>query len=330
MLLLHKNDMNNVFSMKEAIEACKLAFKIFSSGGSIIPLRANIEVLKYEGVTLFMPGYVEGLDAAGIKIVSVYPKNAESGRPVVPATMVLIDSKTGAVCCVLDGTYLTQLRTGAAAGAATDVLARTDAEIGALIGIGGQALSQLDAMLTVRKLKEVRICNKNLKKVEAFIDKANAILKNSETVLIPVTTPDEAVFDADIITTVTTSKKPVLNGNKIKQGAHINAIGSFLPYMQELDEKTIKKADKIFVDSLDAVLDEAGDFIIPLENKVINKEKISGELGQVITGALKGREYKEEITLFKTVGIAVQDVVTAHEIYQKALKNNIGYKYSFD
>ena len=330
MLLLNKNDMEKIFSMREAIEACKLAFQTYSTGGSVVPLRTNIEVSKFKGATLFMPGYVESMDFAGIKIVSVFPGNAALGKPTVPATMVLVDSTTGEVCCVLDGTYLTKLRTGAAAGAATDILACPNAEIGALIGIGGQALSQLDAMLATRELKEVRIYNRNLNKLETFINEAKAVLKYSNTVLIPVTSSDEAIFNADIITTVTTSIKPVLNGNKVKKGAHVNAVGSFMPHMQELDDNVIKRADKIFVDSLDAVLAESGDFIIPLKNGTINKEKINGELGQVIAGSIKGREFKEEITLFKTVGIAVQDVVTAFKIYQKANINNIGYKYNFN
>ena len=329
MILLNRKDMKNIFSMEEAVQACKTAFRTFSAGESVIPLRTNISVPKHEGLTLFMPGYVEAMDAAGIKIVSVYPKNSEKGLPSVPATMVLMDSATGEVCCILDGTYLTQLRTGAAAGAATDILARSDAKIGALIGTGGQALSQLEAMLTVRELKEVRIYSRNKSKAKKFIDLAKEELVMAKTQLIAVSTSDEAIIEADIITTVTTSKKPVFDGKKVKQGAHINGVGSFMPDMQELDEEIINRADKIFFDSFDAVMAEAGDFIIPLEKSNINKEKINGELGQILEGKLKGRESENEITLFKTVGIAVQDIVTANEIYQKALINKSGYEYIF-
>lgn len=328
MLLLDSIDMNNIFSMSEAVEACKSAFHTFSTGESVVPLRTKIEVSKHEGATLFMPGYIEALDTAGIKIVSVYPNNAKVGKPVVPATMVLIDSTTGEVCCVLDGTYLTRLRTGAAAGAATDILARPDAKIGALIGIGGQALSQLEAMLTVRELKEVRIYNKSLEKAKTFIDKAQAELKNYRTILKPVTSSHEAIIDADIITAVTTSFEPVFNGKAVKPGAHVNGVGSFMPHMQELDVEIIKRADKIFVDSIDAVLAESGDFIIPFKKGIITKERVNGELGQIIAGTVKGREHEDEITLFKTVGIAVQDVYTAYEIYKKAVAGRIGYNYN--
>ncbi len=329
MILLNRKDMKSIFSMVEAVDACKTAFRTFSAGESVVPLRTNISIPKHEGITLFMPGYVEAMDAAGIKIVSVYPKNLEKELPSVPATMMLIDSTTGEVCCVLDGTYLTQLRTGAAAGAATDILARSEAKIGALIGTGGQALSQLEAMLSVRELDEVRICSRNRGKAEAFIDLAKAELGLTKTQLIAVNASDEAIIEADIITAITTSKKPVFDGKKVKRGAHINGVGSFMPDMQELDEEIINRADKIFFDSLDAVLAEAGDFIIPLKKGSIIKERINGELGQILAGKLKGRESECEITLFKTVGIAVQDIVTASKIYQKALIKKSGYEYIF-
>ncbi len=329
MLLLNGKDMKNIFSMREAVESCKKAFRTFSAGESVVPLRTNISIPKYKGTTLFMPGYIESMNVSGIKIVSVFPGNPEKGLPSVPATMVLINSTTGEVCCVLDGTYLTRLRTGAAAGAATDVLARNDAKIGALIGTGGQALTQLEAMLTVRELDEVRIYSRNRSKAEAFIELAKDDLGLSTTHLISVESSDEAITGADIITAVTTSKKPVFDGKKVKPGAHVNGVGSFMPDMQELDEEIINRADKIFFDSLDAVLAEAGDFIIPLKKDNINKEKINGELGQVLVGKVKGRESKDEITLFKTVGIAVQDLVTASEIYKKALIKKSGYEYIF-
>lgn len=150
MLLLKKEEMQRVYSMKEAIEAVKLAFKLFSEGKAAVPLRTNIGVPKYAGGALFMPAYVEETESLGVKIVSVFPNNVKVGRPAVPATMVLLEPQTGEVCAIMDGTYLTQLRTGAAAGAATDLLSRKDAAVGAIIGAGGQALYQLEAMLTVR------------------------------------------------------------------------------------------------------------------------------------------------------------------------------------
>ncbi|HHT64198.1 MAG: ornithine cyclodeaminase family protein [Bacillota bacterium] len=330
MLLLTKKDIRQVFSMKDAVEAVKQAFRIYSEGGSVIPLRVNINVPKHEGSTLFMPGYIEKLDSIGVKLISVFPRNPEKGKPSVPATMVLIDGNTGEVCSILDGTYLTQLRTGAAAGAATDVLARPDAEIGALIGTGGQAFAQLEALLTVRKLKEVRIFDINYASTESFVARVDKELACYGTEFKAVKSSEEAIADADVITAVTTATQPVFDGRLVKKGAHINGVGSFMPHMQELDEFIIQRADKIFFDSQDAVLAEAGDIIIPLNKGSITKDKFNGEIGQVIAETLNGRESAEEITLFKTVGIAAQDIVTGYQIYQKATEQKVGQEFSFE
>jgi len=329
MLLLTKKDIKQIFTMQDAVEADKQAFQIYSEDGSVVPLRVNIGVPNYEGQTLFMPGYVEKLDSMGVKIVSVFPHNIKKGIPSVPATMVLIDGTSGEVCCILDGTYLTQLRTGAAAGAATDLLARADAQIGALIGTGGQAITQLEAMLTVRNLTEVRIFDLDLERAQSFVAQMQDEFVNFGTLLRAVETSEEAITNADIITAVTTSRQPVFNGRLVKVGAHINGVGSYLPNMQELDEFIVHRADKIFFDSQDAVLAESGDFIIPLTKGTITKDKFTGEIGKVISGNLPGRETPAEITLFKMVGMAALDVVTAYQIYQRALKQDIGQEFLF-
>lgn len=323
MLVLSKEDIRKVFSMKDAVESVKEAFAIYSEGKSVVPLRVNIDVPKHSGQSLFMPGYVPELDSVGIKIVSVFPKNVEKGIPSVPAQMILLDGTTGEVCCIMDGTYLTQLRTGAASGAATDVLAVQDAKVGAIFGAGGQAMRQLEALLAVRKLELVKIFALG-DEAKKFVDSAKAELKEYKVEIIVAESAEEAVKDADIITVVTTSKKPVFKGQLVKKGAHINGVGSYTREMQELDEYIIKEADKIFVDSKSAVLAESGDFIQPMEKGIIDKNRITGELGEIISGKIKGRENDEQITLFKTVGIAVQDVVTASKIYKKALEKSIG------
>lgn len=329
MLLLTSKDIKNVFGMKDAIEADKQAFRIYSGGGSVVPLRVNIAVPKYEGQTIFMPCYVDELDSAGVKIVSAFPRNREKGKANVLATMVLIDGTSGEVCCILDGTYFTRLRTGAAAGAATDLLARSDSRIGALIGTGGQAATHLEAMLAVRELKEVRIFSRNQERAKSFVERMRAEPAVFGAALRLVGSSDEAVAGADIITAVTTSKKPVFNGRLVKAGAHINGMGSYRPDMQELDGCIIQRADKIFFDSQEAVLAESGDFIVPLKNGTITEEKFTGDIGKLIAGALRGRETAEEITIFKSVGIAVMDVVTASQIYQKAREQGIGQEFLF-
>ncbi|MBU3188981.1 ornithine cyclodeaminase family protein [Clostridium bowmanii] len=329
MLSLTKEDIINSFSMKNAIEAVKLAFSMYSSGKSTVPLRTNINVPPVQGQTLFMPAYCEVMNSLGIKIVSVFPKNVEKNKSVVSATMILLDAITGEVCCLLDGTYLTQLRTGAATGAACDLLARKGAKIGALVGTGGQASSQLEAMLTSRHLEVLKISGLNYKKTIIFAENMRKLYGHFGTNIIAVEHPNEAVVDADIITVVTSSKTPVFDGTLVKKGALISGVGSYTPFMQEIDEFTVCNANSIFVDSLDSVLVEAGDLIIPLDKGLIGKDKISGELGDVLLGKLKGRKNEEEIIIFKTVGIAIQDIITADAIYKKAVSLGIGTETKF-
>jgi ornithine cyclodeaminase len=324
MLILTKEDIKKVFTMKEAIEADKEALRIYSEGKSVVPLRVNIDIPKEQGQSLFMPAYVEELDATGIKIVSVFPKNIELGKPSVPAQMILLDGKTGEVCAIMEGTYLTQLRTGAVQGAATDILAKKDAKIGVLFGTGGQAATQLEAMVCVRNLAEVRVFDINYERAKEFAETMQEQLVEYDTKIIAVEDGNEAVKDADIITAVTTSRRPVFDGTLVKKGAHVNGVGAYTPQMQELDEYIVKNADKVFFDTKEGVLAEAGDFIIPMEKGIVSENDFNGELGQVILGQISGRETDEEITLFKTVGVAVLDVVTAYKIYKKALENNVG------
>ena len=326
MLILNKEDIKSVFTMKEAIEADKEALRIYSEGKSITPLRVNIDIKKEQGQSLFMPSYVEDLDATGIKIVSVFPKNIEKGKPSVPAQMILLDGTTGEVVAIMDGTYLTQLRTGAVQGAATDILSREDSKIGVLFGTGGQAATQLEAMVCTRNLEAVRVFDINIERAEAFVENMRKELYNYNTKLIAVKDGNEAVRDADIITVVTTSKKPVFDGSLVKKGVHINGVGAYTREMQELHEALITDADKIYFDTKEGVLSEAGDFIIPMEKGLVSEKDFTGELGEVILKKIKGRENENEITLFKTVGVAVLDVVTAHKIYKKALENNVGTK----
>ena len=324
MLILTKEDIKKVFTIKDAIEADKDALRIYSDGKSVVPLRVNIDIPKEEGQSLFMPAYVEELDATGIKIVSVFPKNIEIGKPSVPAQMILLDGKTGEVIAIMDGTYLTQLRTGAVQGAATDILARKDSKIGVLFGTGGQAGTQLEAMVCVRNLEEVRVIDINNDRAKEFANIMQQQLAEYNTKIIAVENGNEAIKDADIITSVTTSRRPVFDGTLVKKGAHVNGVGAYTPQMQELDEIIVKNADKIYFDTKEGVLAEAGDFIIPMKKGVVSEQNFSGELGQVILGEVKGRENDQEITLFKTVGTAVLDVVTAHRIYKKAIENNVG------
>jgi ornithine cyclodeaminase len=327
MLLLSKTDIQKVFSMKEAIEADKIAFKMHVEGKDEAPLRTKIQAPKYEGCFLFMPAYVEEMDIASLKIVNIFPKNIDHGIPSAPAQVFLIDGKNGLVTAVLDGTYVTQLRTGAASGAAFDILGRKDAQEGALIGTGGQAATQLEAMITARKLKKVKIYDLNYERTQEFAKRMSEELKSYGTEITAAASSDEAIENADLIVTVTPSTKPVFDGSKVKKGATVSCVGSYQPHMQEMDPVILERASKIYFDAEEAVLSEAGDILIPLEEGRITKDDFTGDLGDVVRGNVTGRENDEEIIVFKTVGIATQDLVTAKGIYEKAVAAGIGTRW---
>lgn len=315
MQFITKEEIIQHYTMKEAIEADKKALANYSAGKASVPLRTNITIPEVQGQSLYMPAYVNGEQPSlGIKIVSVYPENSKKNLPNVPATMVVLNPETGIVEAILDGTYLTQLRTGAVQGAATELLSRESSQIGALIGTGGQAQTQLEAMLTVRKLEEVRIFDIDFYRASRFAEQMN---QRVEATIIPVHTSRECVENADIITTVTTSKQATFSADWVKRGAHINGVGAYTPEMCEIPKEIIKKAEVVIFDTMEGVLEEAGDFIQPLESGFIAREHYRGELGQLINGDIIGRQNSEEITIFKTVGSAVLDTTVASEIVKK-------------
>ena len=325
-LILKESDISSIITMSDIIEANKQALSIYSSKQSNIPLRSNLNIPEYKGQCLFMNGYAAPAKALGVKIVSVYPENINKNLTSVPATMVLVDAETGMVNSLLDGTYLTRLRTGAISGLATDILSRKDSKIFALFGTGGQAVTQLEAVLTVRKIEEVRVFDVFSERAVEFAKKmSDKFSKKFNNVKIyAAKTSDEAVENADIITTVTTSKKPVFNADKVKSNVHINGVGSYTPEMVEIPGEILVKANKIYVDTIDGAVNESGDLITPISKGLIKKEKINGELGEVINGKIKGRENDNEMTFFKTTGSAVLDLVAAQKIYEIAKEKGIG------
>ena len=325
-LVLKESDISSIITMSDIISADKEALSIYSNQQSNIPLRTNIDVPEFNGQCLFMNGYAAPAKALGVKIVSVYPDNINKNLTSVPATMVLVNAETGIVNALIDGTYLTRLRTGAISGLATEILSRKDSKIFALFGTGGQAITQLEAVLTVRKIELVKVYDLFYDRAEDFAKRMNELYskKFNGVKIIAVKNSDEAVEDADIITTVTTSKKPVFNAEKVKKNAHINGVGSYTPDMCEIPEEILVKANKIYVDTKDGAINESGDLIQPIKKGLIKVEKINGELGEVINGKIKGRENDEEMTFFETTGSAVLDLVAAQKIYELAKKNNIG------
>lgn len=328
MLILNAEEIRSVFPMKEAIEADKQAFLLHSRGQTEVPVRISFSVQK-DDKSQFMPAFVKGdIHRVGIKIVSTFMENPSRGLPVVTAQVLLLDPETGMVCAMMDGTEVTKIRTGAISGAATDILARADAEVGALFGTGAQARSQLEAMLTARRLREVRVFDKNPEWIRAFIERCAPLAESFGTKLAAASSTDAAIDQADVITSVTTSKTPVFDGKRVREGAHVNGVGSYTPNARELDLEILKRS-RVYVDNREAVLAEAGDFLIPIASGDYSSGQIIGELGEVIDGKVQGRLTPKDITVMKTVGFAVLDVVAAYRIYTKALEQAKGRELSF-
>lgn len=321
MLILSANDIQHVYSMKDAIEADKQALKIYTQGDSEVPLRINFDMQK--GQSLFMPAHIKGKDIVGIKIVSVFPDNPKLGKPSVPAQVMMLDPLTGEVCAIFDGTFVTQLRTGAVQGAATDLLARKNARRAVLIGTGGQAVSQLEAMLTVRDLTDVAIYDIDEQKAKQFTEAMKKHFSHFSANLYFSQNFDEDIGQADIITSVTTSKVVTFNGDIVKPGTHINGVGAYTPEMHEIPSNIVEKADIRVLDTKEGVFAEAGDIIDPINQKRVSKNDFF-ELGELVTDSQKCRQNDEQITLFKTVGTAVLDVYVGYDIYLKAKEKGIG------
>ncbi len=224
----------------------------------------------------------------------------------------------------MDGTFLTRIRTGALVGAATDVLARKDSKSFALFGTGGQAKAQLEAILAVRSLSSVNVYDVDEARAKNFaVEAQDKWGKKYSAKIQAVATPLEAIQDADIITTVTTAKKAVFEGKDVKQGAHINGVGSYTPEMAEIDPYIVTCA-RVYVDTKEGALHESGDLLQPMQQGLFSAEQVVGELGEVLSGKVPGRVEEKDITFFETTGSAVFDLVTAQKIYEKALTANFG------
>ncbi len=321
--ILARNDVRRAVSMAQAIEIVKEAFAQLSAGQAVVPIRTQLEVARHEGVTLFMPAYLQKSDDLGVKIVSVFPRNLERGLPTIHALVAVVDAGTGCPAAVMDGTYLTALRTGAASGAATDLLARTDARVAAVFGAGVQGRTQLEAVCQVRNIEKAWVYDVNREAAKKYAEEMRGRGGRIPGDIVVASSPTEAVREADIICTATTARTPVFADADLKAGVHINAVGAFTPQMQEVPEETIGRA-KLVVDSREACWAEAGDLIIPRQKGLISAGDIYAELGEIAAGTKPGRENDQEITFFKSVGNAVQDVSVARKVLEEAGRLGLG------
>ena len=317
--MLSSDDVKNCLNMNEAIDVMRDAFVQLSSGEAIVPQRIHIEIPEKNAVSLFMPVYLPKINLTGIKVVSVGNDNKEKGLPLIHGLVLIVDATSGIPLAMMDGAYLTALRTGAGSGLATELLARKDSTTVAIFGAGSQGRTQLEAVCTVCDIEEAFIFDTNNTQAEILV-KEMAIKLG---IKITIATDGSELEKADIVCTATTSSEPVFNDKYIKPGTHINAVGSYKLKMREIPAETVLRS-KIVVDSTESCLAEAGDFLLNLDSGKKVEDLFHAELGQIASGMKPGRESEEEITFFKSVGNAVQDLSAAARIYEKAEELNLG------
>ena len=319
-LLLTKDDVVRVLDMRDCIEVVEKAFAELASGTAVLPLR--IGIAPPDGVSLYMPAYLKQMGALACKVVTVYKNNpARHKLPTTIGKVLLQDPATGEVTCIMDGGYLTAVRTGAVSGVATKFLARTDkGQVAGILGAGVQAKMQLWAMALVRELSRAYVYDISAEASSAFIREMTAKLGVE---IRAADSPAQIVAEADIICTASSSSVPLFDGSLVKPGTHINGIGSHSPNARELDTAIIRRS-KVIADSIEACLKEAGDIMIPLQEGAISQTHLHAELGEIVLGRKQARANAQEITVFKSNGLAIQDAATAKLVYDRARQAGIG------
>jgi len=322
-LALTRDEVRNLVTMADAIELMKAAFIELSAGRTDSPLRTVIPVREGMADALFMPAYVPSMHALGLKIVSVFGENPTRGLPVINAIVVLLDVHTGQPLALIDGTYLTALRTGAVSGAATDLMSRADSRVAVVIGAGAQGMTQAAAVCTVRSIERVIAVDRDERQLDRFREGMGRDWPDFVDRVETTTDPVSAVRQADIVCCATTSRTPVFDDRDLRAGTHVNGVGAYTPEMQELPAETVVRAT-VVVDAVDAALAEGGDLMKPLAAGLVGREHFARELGMVAAGETPGRTTDDEITLFKSVGNAVQDVVVARRAVARARQLGMG------
>lgn len=317
-LFLSQSEVKKLIDASEANEAVENAFEAFGKGLAQMPPKSYLFYTQYKGDLRTMPAYIQPLNATGVKIVNVHVNNAEKSLPTVMATIVLNDPESGYPIAIMDGTYLTALRTGSAGAIAIKYLARKDAENIGFVGCGVQAYTQIDTSILIKKFKFFKAYDINEKRRNDF---ANYV-KDKYGLELTGKNDLQETCDTDIITTTTPVNKPIIKDEWIKEGTHINAIGADAPGKEEL-EPAILLRSTVVIDNWEQA-SHSGEINVPLEKGILKKENIHAELGEIVARLKSGRTSDTEITIFDSTGLAVQDIAVAKRVYEKAIKNNIG------
>jgi ornithine cyclodeaminase/alanine dehydrogenase-like protein (mu-crystallin family) len=323
-MVLNGEEVTRLLTMPECIRVMRDALAALARGEALVPLRTVMRVPGVNGFLGLMPGYIsprEGQDGAlGLKAVSVFPGNAQRGIDTHQGAVLLFEADTGRLSALMDGAAITAIRTAAVSGVATDVLARRDANELAVLGAGVQARTHIEAIAAVRPLRRARIWSRNPERADGLVSE---IRSRYPFPVEAVPSAEAAVREADIVSTVTASPEPILLRGWLKEGAHINAVGSSIPTTREIDTATMVAA-RLFVDRRESALAEAGDLLIAMREDAVTGDHVQAELGEVIIGKNPGRRSPGELTLFKSLGLAVEDVASAAFLARRARETGTG------
>ena len=320
MRILGEDDVRTVLTMPDLIAAMESALVAFSGGRTNQPLRTVLEVGPQKSFFGVMPAYLPDAPALGTKLVTVYESNPSAGLPSHLASIVLLDPETGALMALLDGRFITAARTAAVSAVATRLLARPDASALAIVGSGVQARSHLEALGCVRALREVRIWSRSAERRERFV---NEMRDRTDGSLVAATSAEAAVSGADLIVVATSSRSPVVRSEWVGDGAHVCAVGACRPDQRELEGALVARA-RLFVDSREGAAAESGDIVLGIGEGLFDAAHIAGELGEVAAGRLEGRQRGDQVTVFKSLGMAVEDVAAAHLAFERAKERGLG------
>jgi alanine dehydrogenase len=318
--IINRAEVQKLLPMDAAVEIMAQALKLLAGGQVVMPRRAVMWLPDKTGVLGMMPSYSASSKVIGLKAITVFPENSKIGYDSHQGVVMLFEAQHGRLLAVIDAGEITAVRTAAISGVATRLLARTDAGNLVILGSGVQARKHLEAMLLVRKISRIAVWNPSPGSARRFAE------SESKRCRLPIEVQESSRADvsrADIICTVTPSVEPVLFGESIPDGAHINAVGACQPHARELDTAAVVKA-RLFVDSRESALSESGDFLFPKKEGAIGDNHIVGELGNLAFGEIEGRRSDNEITLFESLGLAIEDLIAAEYIYRQAVEKGIG------
>ncbi len=324
-LIIPQSLVPELLPMPACIDAMAEALLALARGQAVLPLRSMVWMPDRSGLLGLMPAHLGQPASLGLKVISYLPKNHGTERDSHQGAVLLFDTDHGDLLAIIDASSITAIRTAAASGLATRLLAREDAGDLAIIGSGVQAESHLRAMAAVRKLRRVRVCSRTLDRAEAFARRHEAA---AGIRIEPAASVEAAVRDADLVCTTTPAREPIVSGAWLREGAHVNAVGACFAGTRELDTDAVRRS-RLYVDRRESAFAEAGDFLIPRAEGAIGDDHIVGEIGEVLDSRAPARGSAREITLFKSLGIAVEDLAAAHLIHARARASGAGIEVDF-